>query len=97
MSTAHAAVTASVDVTSVSVGGGGDVFVRASGAFVNPNNCTNGSRYLLPRDHGAKKELLAILLTASASGMQVVLGVLNTSCTTIGGQTYATIFNIEVK
>jgi len=91
---ANAASTASVNITNVSVGSGGDVFIKTSGSFVD-EGCTNKSRYLLPSGHAAKKELLAILLTASASGNTAVLAV--NGCTTIGGQTYSSVFNVAVN
>ena len=91
---AHAASTAAVNVTSVSVGSSGDVFIQTSGAFVN-QGCTNTTRYLLPNDHAAKKELLAILLTAAAAGNTVVIAV--NGCTQVGGQTYSSAYNVAVN
>jgi len=91
---ALAATTDAVSVTGVSAGSAGDVFVRTSGAF-SSEGCTNSTRYLLPRTHGARKELLAILLTAQASDGEVVLGV--NGCGTIGAQTYTSIFNVELR
>ncbi len=92
---ASAALTDTVAVSSVSVGGSGDVFIRTDGTFVPTSGCTNTSRYLLPTSHGAKKELLAILLTAQASGQNVRLSTA-AGCATIGANTYTQVVNIEV-
>lgn len=92
--TANAASTAAVSVSNVSVGSSGDVFIKTSGSFVN-QGCTNTSKYLLPKEHAAKKELLAILLTAAAAGNTVVLAV--NGCTSIGAQTYSSVFNVAVN
>ena len=92
---AYAASTGNVNVTKISSGSSGDVFVKTTGTFTNPAPCSNTSLYVLPFDHGAKKELLAVMLTSAASAGGINLFIENIICTTIGAQTYATIFKIE--
>lgn len=92
--TEAASSSAPVNVTSTSVGSQGDVFVRTDGAYAD-EGCTVGTRYLLPKDHAAKKELLAMLLTAQAAEKLVVISI--NGCGTIGAQTYGKIFNIDVQ
>ncbi len=94
---AIAASTGTRTVTKIAPGASGDVFVTATGSFVNPNECTNTSLYLLPSDHAAAKELLATLLTGLAGGLGINLYVLDDTCTTIGAKTFATIFKLEAS
>lgn len=93
----HAAGTGIVDVKSVSVGISGDLFVETTGGHTNPGGCTNTTKYIINSDIGGAKSMLAILLTARASALPVALAIHNTSCQTIGAQTYATIFNVSLK
>jgi len=95
VSTANAASTGNVSVTSVSVGGSGDVFVKTNGTFVPSAGCTNGSTYLLPNTHNARSSLLAILLTAQASGLEVKMSTA-VACAQVGSITYTQLVNIAI-
>ena len=99
VSTASAQVgvtrTGEVAVESVSIGGSGDSFIRTSGAFVDRCPSSNTSLYVLPNAHGARNSLVAVLLTAQASGANIDITV-GSACVTIGANTFQQVVSINL-
>lgn len=95
--TAHSAGSGIVNLTTLSVGISGDVFVETDGNHTNPAGCSNATRYVIQSEIGGAKSMLAILLTARASALPVSLAIHNTNCESIGANTYAVIFNVSLR
>ena len=94
----YSASTGSVTLTQVSTGTTGLVYVYTTQATkTNPAGCSKDYAYAIESTIPAKKEFLAILLTALSSGKQVQLSVHDSQCLTIGANTFPKLFNVVVK
>ena len=74
----HGAVTTAQGVTSIAIVGSGSAIIKLDGTSINPAACTNAGYQIL--DEAQRKEWIATLLTAKASGAQVKLNISEGAC-----------------
>ena len=71
-------------IAAISEQASGLVFVAAqTGSWGNPDACTNSDRFVLDRQAPARKELLALVLSAHLQGREI--RAFFSGCTTVGG------------
>lgn len=84
---AHAANTAQGSVGVLTFSDGGNLFFSTSATPINPAGCA-ASSYVIAFSNAQFKNYYAMMLTAQASGSNVIVRISDTSCLNLGGTTY---------
>jgi len=84
---AQAANTAAGTVGVLTFSDGGNLFFTTSAAPINPAGCA-ASSYVIASTNAQFRNYYAMMLTAQASGADVIIRISDTSCLTLGTVTY---------